>query len=229
MKNKSYLGTELHFDSVGHSVILTAWERILLPAINKIADTYNALLLGDFNQEVYEEILKSGSDVIEKRYETAIALDLKLIGESYKSLASILTKPTKDTEPKINFREACKLFVAAKQNLESNILNNYSKIDLNDCKIVDGRATISRESIKSKFVTTIDTNEREEFYILLLKSIESHNNLRLFTDKYKENNHGHCFNILSIGGVEGLNDGFIKENAMGRMELVSENFNFLFQ
>lgn len=229
MKNKSYLGKEIHFDAVGHSIILTAWEGKLLPAINKIAEAYNALLLGAFTQEVYDEIIESGSDVIEKRYDSAIGLDLKLIGKHYKSLGSLLTKPTNETEAKINFRNACKVFLTIKQNLEGNILSNYSKIDFTDCKIIDGIATVNKDNINSRFVTGIDTKEKEEFYVLLLNSIEAFNSLRQFTDKYKANNFGHNFNILSVEGVEGLNNGFIKENASGKMELVPDNFNFLFQ
>lgn len=213
---ENYIGKVIHTDTLRRNYVVNIWERTLIPLITKLADSYNNLGIGSFNQAIYKDMMETGIANVEKKYSKAVSKDIEKLG--VKTLAATLTGPDKIKE---DLRPISKVIDDIKREAQyessKGILQDASDfIFFDDCEIIEGCLSLKKDQLNNRFEVVVENEKENQFYNLLLDLVESHNKLREFVD---ENKHPLVSRHDIIGGFVIEKDGVLEINGATFKEL----------
>lgn len=221
------MGKLVYFDQANFDHVCYNWDHQLLPALEKLAATYNDLSIHTLNQETFIKIIRSGIAFVELEYKEALISEKKNFKKNSKVLGHSININI-DSEELIAFRKAYQDLTVKIENVNRSVFNPLSAIDITDCKIVKGKPVINKDEIRQRFTSQIDSESKEEFYNQLLITIQAWNKLRVIINSQSDNN-SFRYRIFADKDIDhGLDDGFLMEDENGMLKIVEKNFNDLF-
>lgn len=146
---------------------LKVWKDTLVPAIFKVAEEFNNLSTGTFNQEVYDLVVANKLSDIEAQYADRIRAEADKL--KVKALLKPLADPMVIAAGFQEFRKAVIQFL--------NLLGQPAPIGITmkifpeDCTIVKGEPVLNENSIVQRFELTIE-NETQIEYLTFLEHLK---------------------------------------------------------
>lgn len=209
---QDFKGTILHFYESKFASLKSVWERLIEP-IRNVKSAYELLMIGKFNQSVFEQIMSGNISGIEASFYDMLDKELKKMKTEFPVLASVLNPVETHTEAHefkslrddkktiqlteeriapdvlIKFRNAVNALQATKKLCEQTALmsNTFDSIDYSDC-VVDnkGNPKVNYDRIKERLTVVIQTEKANEFFNLIQSHIDSYNALLSFVDQHKK-------------------------------------------
>lgn len=162
MENK-YKGILLHFDEIKHHRTVSNWQKDLLPQINLIAALYNDLGIDQFSQTAFNQLMAGGFHLVESQVQQSLDKDLQKLKVSN---PIILDAMQQGKDKRLKPLE--KALSDLKEKLRKARLNTPADaslpIELEDCAIIDGKATLKEDQLKQRFETKIETDKQAQLY-----------------------------------------------------------------
>ncbi|MCP9198800.1 hypothetical protein MKO06_02710 [Gramella sp. GC03-9] len=183
------------------------------PYLDKVKSTYENLEMGEFSDEVFNELKRSTSS-IRKRFEEKLDTEIKKAGITMTSVSEKMKEsPRKDFEA----------FEEAVNDLSSFSPNNSGKtfprpdLSLEDITYMQGKFMISKtdqENILEKHCRIyLETEEEKRLYDKLQNFISVYNDLQEEIDS-----HNFKYNF-GINGVHGVHYHFLQYDKNGKPEI----------
>jgi hypothetical protein len=207
------IGTVIEFRENEFKEAARRWNMLIIPAIEALGKEYEALEMGEFDQDTFNELLRGLSDA-EKKYKAYLEADLKkiklgrivtlesLIGEVPKRMAGLRAA-------KENFN---KVFNRAKYSRVPGIPD--LPIEANQVKIMNGKPILDEEMLKARFTITIETETQLKIWGAWCNVRDSWNKaVELITENGFDIER---FNVMSDKYVK---NGFVSELPDGKIEL----------
>lgn len=194
----------VHENESKFEAVFASINGSLIPMIQKIADAYNALEIGDFELSVVNDLL-SGGRKTRKKYLGKVEANLKKAGIRGAALRSLIQKSEEDLEP-----------------LRISNLGHDGTL-LGYLSVVEGKVVVTKESeeeLRNRFRVFLSDPEAIRIYNIHKEIIERLNEIAgIVKSRYSG---GHYYNVCEIRDL--LINANIDEE---RFEMGKINYDFL--
>jgi len=157
------IGTMIEFDEFRFNQLSSTYEAVIIPRIENIAREYELLGLGQFTTEVYQSIMDSGINQIEKKLMEQVQLEVK------KAKIPLLAKTMLDQVPG-QLLPLGKAISAFNESSRGGWMypGNW-QLTSDEFSIVDGKPVLHKQNMINRFATYIETETEREGWKLMLE------------------------------------------------------------
>lgn len=216
MKQSTHLGTLIHFDELRYNRTRYNWMSSLLPHINHMADLYHQLHIGPFDRHAFADLMQNGMANISQKVREQLEAEIKRL-----KIHSDIIKENLLSGTDQHLAPLGKAIGVMKDKIRMAKLNTAVDaslpVDLEDCIITNGRATLDEEKLKERFALRIENEQQEAFYRHYLNLCEAWNPYIDFLRSTGYNTH----RDMVFGP-----DGFICEGGEGQLLINHQTLNY---
>lgn len=171
----------LHQDDALLEKILTDKSKFI-PLLNSVKEAYENLEIGDFTEEIWNEIKANGATKISERYHKALDDDMSRTGVKNKVLRAVVLNGTNEVI------DALKIAIDTIYSFEPKLYSDRTiKLTYRDISFVDGQFEVTekdKESILENYCRCyLNPGVATEFYDLMVVAQLAYKELAKFDEK----------------------------------------------